>query len=77
MKKLQDIIKDSLTEAKLDPKKLKKGKQVRIMRGPDKGQLAKIVDWDHPDEDNEGYQIHVKKKSGKIGYLDQEDLAYA
>ena len=66
-----------LESGKLDVKKLKKGKQVRIMRGPDKGQLGKVVDWDDPDEDNDDYQIHVKKKNGKIGYLDLEDLAWA
>ena len=52
------------------------GQEVRIMNGPSRGQLGKIIDIDYPDEDYDTFQFHVKSnKTGKVQYLDFEDTS--
>lgn len=77
MKTFKEILESNLNEGKIDPKKLKKGKKVRILNGPHKGQLATIVDWDGPDKHNPNYQLHLKKMNNKIGYYEDDEVEYA
>jgi len=75
MKKFSEYLEER--SGRMDVKLLKKGKQVRVLKGTFHGKLGKIVDWDQPDPpEYPEYQIHVRVGS-KTVYLEPEDVDFA
>ena len=68
--------KEFLNEAKKRGLDYLIGQEVRIVNGPTRGELGKIIDIDYPDEVYDTFQFHVKSnKTGKVHYLDFEDTS--
>lgn len=61
--------------AKVNPKLLRKGLKVRIIRGRNKDKPGIVIFWHGPTSEHPSYQIDVKTESG-MSYLGLGDIRH-
>ena len=63
------------TGTKVNPKLLRKGLKVRIIRGRNKDRVGVVTFWHDPTDEDPSYQIDVKTGNG-MSYLGLGDIRH-